>query len=98
MAAVGPFADDDVAEFLEFDLAGRRIVIPVGGSSKLRHFINATIGFEPLAVDLQKPSRRRHRMVGPKGNPNTASLFAILLVLQKRAGRRTGGPIRRGRR
>jgi DNA-binding phage protein len=56
------------------------------GKAVLRDVINATIGFEQLATDLQKPSKSLHRMLGPSGNPNTASFFAILQVLQKRVG------------
>jgi DNA-binding phage protein len=56
------------------------------GKAVLRDVINATIGFEQLAADLQKPSKSLHRMLGPRGNPNTANFFAILQVLQKRVG------------
>uniref|UniRef100_Q01YS7 Uncharacterized protein n=1 Tax=Solibacter usitatus (strain Ellin6076) TaxID=234267 RepID=Q01YS7_SOLUE len=56
------------------------------GKAILRDVINATIGFEQLAADLQKPSKSLHRMLGPNGNPNTVNFFAILQVLQKRIG------------
>jgi DNA-binding phage protein len=56
------------------------------GKAVLRDVINATIGFERLAAELDKPSKSLHRMLGPRGNPNTANLFAILRVLQKCAG------------
>ncbi|MBA3972743.1 MAG: transcriptional regulator [Candidatus Solibacter sp.] len=56
------------------------------GKAVLRDVINATIGFEQLAAALGKPSKSLHRMLGPKGNPNTANFFAILLVLQKTTG------------
>ena len=56
------------------------------GEAMLRDAIDATIGFERLAEEPQKPSKSLHRMVGPQGNPNTANFFAILQVLQKRAG------------
>jgi DNA-binding phage protein len=58
----------------------------VTGKAVLRDVINATIGFERLAADLQKPSKSLHRMLGPGGNPNTSNFFAILQVLQKRVG------------
>ena len=54
------------------------------GKAVLRDVINATVGFEQLAGDLQKPSKSIHRMLGPAGNPSTANFFAILQVLQKR--------------
>ena len=56
------------------------------GKTVLRDVINATIGFEQLATDLQKPSKSLHRMLGPNGNPNTVNFFAILRVLQKSVG------------
>ena len=56
------------------------------GKMVLREIINATIGFEQLAADLQKPSKSLHRMLGPRGNPNTANFFAILRAVQKRVG------------
>lgn len=56
------------------------------GRAVLRAVINATIGFEQLAAELGKPSKSLHRMLGPRGNPNTASFFAILRVLQERTG------------
>lgn len=58
------------------------------GKTALRDVINATIGFEQLAAELQKPSKSIHRMLGPRGNPNAANLFAILKALQKRVGTR----------
>ncbi len=56
------------------------------GRSVLRDVINATVGFEQLAEDLSKPSKSLHRMLGPKGNPNTSNFFAILQAVQKRLG------------
>src|SRR5437660_10284609 len=56
------------------------------GKAVLRDVINATIGFEELAADLQKPSKSLHRMLGPHGNPNTTNFFAVLRVLQKSVG------------
>ena len=58
----------------------------ITGKTVLREVINATIGFEQLAADLQKPSKSLHRMLGPRGNPNTANFFAILRAVQKRVG------------
>jgi len=58
----------------------------VTGKTVLRDLINATVGFERLATELGKPSKSLHRMLGPSGNPSTANFFAILQVLQKRAG------------
>ena len=56
------------------------------GKAVLRDVVNATIGFEQLAAELGKPGKSLHRMLGPRGNPNTANFFAILQVLQKKTG------------
>ncbi len=56
------------------------------GKAVLRDVINATVGFERLAAELGKPGKSLHRMLGPRGNPSTANFFAILQVLQRRAG------------
>jgi DNA-binding phage protein len=56
------------------------------GKAVLRDVINATIGFEELALAVGKPSKSLHRMLGPRGNPNTMNFFAILRVLQQRVG------------
>ena len=36
----------------------------------LRDLVNATVGFEHLAVLTDKPSKSLHRMLSPKGNPS----------------------------
>jgi len=43
----------------------------------LRDLVNATVGFEQLAVLTHKPSNNLHRMLSPKGNPSMDSLAAI---------------------
>ena len=45
----------------------------------LRDLVNATIGFEELAIATSKPSKSLHRMLSAKGNPT----MAILKVLRK---------------
>jgi len=62
----------------------------LGGDSKtgktiLRDLVNATVGFEELARVLKKPSKSLHRMLAPRGNPNTENFFGILNALQKKA-------------
>jgi DNA-binding phage protein len=78
----GAFRKALLTEAVNAYLSGDEIT----GKSVLRDVINETIGFEQLAADLQKPAKSLHRMLGPGGNPNTANFFAILQVLQKRAG------------
>jgi DNA-binding phage protein len=56
------------------------------GKAVLKDLINATIGFEKLAAAVEIPSKSLHRMLGPGGNPNTKSFFAVLRALQEREG------------
>ena len=43
----------------------------------LRDLVNATLGFEQLAVLTDKPSKSLHRMLSPHGNPSMDNLAAI---------------------
>jgi DNA-binding phage protein len=52
----------------------------------LRDLVNATVGFEGLAVEMGKPAKSLHRMLSEKGNPTMDNLAAILLVLRRRLG------------
>ena len=54
------------------------------GKAMLRDLINATIGFEGLAAEVNKPSKSLHRMLGKKGNPGTENFFGIVSALQRR--------------
>jgi len=53
------------------------------GKTMLRDYINATIGFEALALEMNKNSKSLQRMLGPAGNPTAENIFAILRVLQE---------------
>lgn len=50
----------------------------------LRDLINATIGFEKLARETEKPSKSLHRMLSAKGNPTMDNLTTILQVLREK--------------
>jgi DNA-binding phage protein len=50
----------------------------------LRDLVNATIGFETLAAETDKPAKSLHRMLSNKGNPTMDNLSAILQVLRKK--------------
>ena len=50
----------------------------------LRDLVNATMGFEELAVEVQKPSKSLHRMLSAKGNPTMNNLTKILIVLKRK--------------
>ena len=50
----------------------------------LRDLVNATVGFEQLAVLTDKPSKSLHRMLSPKGNPSMDNLAAIFGAVRTR--------------
>ena len=52
----------------------------------LRDLVNATIGFERLAAQTQKPAKSLHRMLSARGNPNMDSLSAIFSAMQSKIG------------
>jgi DNA-binding phage protein len=52
----------------------------------LRDLINATVGFERLAEEIQKPSKSLHRMLSASGNPNMENLSAIFATIKKALG------------
>ena len=56
----------------------------VAGRAILRDLVNATVGFEELAAELNKPSKSLHRMLAPRGNPSTENFFGIVHALQKK--------------
>jgi DNA-binding phage protein len=67
--------DEAISLFLNGDPVMARLV--------LRDLVNATIGFEQLALETQKPSKSLHRMLSVKGNPTMEHLTLILMVLRK---------------
>ncbi len=50
----------------------------------LRDLVNATLGFEQLAVLTAKPSKSLHRMLSPTGNPSMDNLAAIFRAVRGR--------------
>jgi DNA-binding phage protein len=52
----------------------------------LRDLVNATMGFERLAAEIDRPSKSLHRMLSEKGNPSMENLAAIFQALQKDLG------------
>jgi DNA-binding phage protein len=52
----------------------------------LRDLVNATIGFEALAIETEKPVKSLHRMLSKNGNPTMDNLAAILSVVRKKLG------------
>lgn len=52
----------------------------------LRDLVNATVGFEGLAVAIAKPSKSLHRMLSENGNPSMDNLAAIFGAVRKTLG------------
>lgn len=50
----------------------------------LRDLVNATVGFEELALAVEKPSKSLHRMLSAKGNPTMDNLTKIFSVLKQK--------------
>ena len=47
----------------------------------LRDLVNASIGFEQLARDMDKPSKSLHRMLSAAGNPTLSHVSAMLAAI-----------------
>lgn len=52
----------------------------------LRDLVNATIGFEQLAEQVDKSSKSLHRMLSANGNPTMDNLTSIFSILRKSLG------------
>lgn len=52
----------------------------------LRDYINATLGFESLAMKTDIPPKSLHRMFGANGNPTLTNLSRVLQVLESDEG------------
>ncbi|MNE35494.1 hypothetical protein D3C80_1292570 [compost metagenome] len=52
----------------------------------LRDLVNATVGFERLAIETDKPSKSLHRMLSPAGNPSMDNLAAIFDAIRRNLG------------
>jgi len=52
----------------------------------LRDLVNATVGFEELAQEVNKPSKSLHRMLSARGNPTMDNLTKIIGILRNKLG------------
>ena len=52
----------------------------------LRDLVNATVGFERLAVLADRPSKSLHRMLSANGNPGMDNLATIFGALRRTLG------------
>ena len=50
----------------------------------LRDLVNASVGFEKLALEIQKPAKSLHRMLSVSGNPTMSNISAIFAAIQKK--------------
>jgi DNA-binding phage protein len=50
----------------------------------LRDLVNATVGFEALALEVEKPSKSLHRMLSARGNPTMDNLTKIIGILRRK--------------
>lgn len=60
------------------------------GKAMLRDYINATIGFQRLALETGTPAKSLMRMFSRRGNPRADNLFAVIGRLQASSGIRLG--------
>ncbi|MCO5760987.1 MAG: transcriptional regulator, partial [Chromatiaceae bacterium] len=49
----------------------------------LRDLVNATVGFEALAEEIQKPAKRLHRMLSRSGNPTMSNISAVFAAIKR---------------
>ena len=67
--------DEAVSLFLNGEPATERLI--------LRDIVNATVGFEKLALETDRPSKSLHRMLSASGNPTMNNLTAIINILRQ---------------
>jgi len=56
------------------------------GKVLLRDYVNATVGFESLAHDMNKDPKSLMRMLSAKGNPRADNLLAMVARLKQHEG------------
>ena len=56
---------------------------PVTARLMLRDIVNATVGFEKLALETERPSKSLHRMLSAGGNPTMNNLTRIIGILRQ---------------
>ena len=49
----------------------------------LRDLVNATVGFESLAEEINKPAKSLHRMLSASGNPTMSNVSAIFAAIKR---------------
>ncbi len=59
---------------------------PAPARTILRDLVNATLGFESLAVETGTPAKSLHRMLSARGNPGMEKLAAVFSALRRALG------------
>ncbi len=67
--------DEAISLFLNGEPVTARII--------LRDIVNATVGFEKLALETDRPSKSLHRMLSAGGNPTMNNLTRIISILRQ---------------
>ena len=49
----------------------------------LRDLVNASVGFEDLANETNRPSKSLHRMLSRSGNPTMSNMSAIFAAIKR---------------
>ena len=49
----------------------------------LRDLVNATVGFEALALEIDKPSKSLHRVLSRSGNPTMSNISAVFAAIKR---------------
>jgi len=70
--------DEAATQFLNGEAETARLV--------LRDLVNATVGFEALAIETAKPAKSLHRMLSRDRNPTMDNLAAIIGAVRKKLG------------
>ncbi|MDA8484611.1 transcriptional regulator [Pseudomonas resinovorans] len=52
----------------------------------LRNLVNATLGFEGLALATGQPNKSLHRMLSARGNPGMDNLSSIIAAIAQNLG------------
>ena len=72
------FAQALLNEAIQFFVHGE----PDASKRILRDLVNATVGFERLSEELDKPAKSLHRMLSPSGNPTMSNISAVFAALK----------------
>lgn len=56
------------------------------GKTLLRDYVNATVGFDALAAEMEKNPKSLMRMLSGSGNPRADNLLAMVAHLKKHEG------------